>query len=228
MSFSFLTYIDTRKTVFTEVTLKLFCRILFGSVFWLAYHTDIIDSASEYSVFQFHFNLFWYKLDRSFCTVLYNKKTFANNLCHCFICICMIQLNHQTIFIQTAPCARYNCNLAICYVPHDNDCKSYVVCQRTAVGTYVAWKMRCAFGSFWGSGKMWTCERVEDLAGKGYTCPNGKMSGLTTMNINVKTRELCMWKEVITNNADTVIFWTCFSYLTWLMLLLHAVICSYL
>ncbi|XP_053373770.1 uncharacterized protein LOC123532644 isoform X6 [Mercenaria mercenaria] len=74
--------------------------------------------------------------------------------------------------VDSAICRRAKCNLPICYLPYANDCKSYVVCQRTAIGTYVAWKMRCAFGSYWGTGTTWTCERVEDLAKRGYTCPN--------------------------------------------------------
>ncbi|XP_060577542.1 uncharacterized protein LOC132734721 isoform X7 [Ruditapes philippinarum] len=74
--------------------------------------------------------------------------------------------------VDPAVCRRAKCNLPICYVPYPSDCKSYVVCQRTAIGSYVAWKMRCAFGSYWGFGRTWTCERVEDLAKQGYICPN--------------------------------------------------------
>jgi hypothetical protein len=85
-----------------------------------------------------------------------------------------IQFHYLSLYWSlTAPCVR-SCNLQICYLPYEGDCKGYIVCQRTAVGTYVAWKMRCAFGSYWGTGKLWTCERVEDLVRQGFRCDSGE------------------------------------------------------
>ena len=78
------------------------------------------------------------------------------------------------LFTFVAPCRKYGCNLASCYVPNPNDCKSYLVCQRTALGTYVATRMRCAFGSYWTDSNIWTCERITDISKEKFNCPNGK------------------------------------------------------
>ncbi|XP_052248367.1 uncharacterized protein LOC127856296 isoform X2 [Dreissena polymorpha] len=98
--------------------------------------------------------------------------------------------------LDPAQCLR-SCNLQICYLPYDGDCKSYVVCQRTAVGTYVAWKMRCAFGSYWGTGKLWTCERVEDLIRTGFQCQSDPC----------KNRSLISYPDIEERNCRT--YWQC-------------------
>ncbi|KAL4222145.1 hypothetical protein ACF0H5_018185 [Mactra antiquata] len=100
--------------------------------------------------------------------------------------------------VDPTVCLEYGCNLPICYVPYKKDCKSFVVCQRTATNQFVAWKMRCAFGSFWGPGNTWTCERVEDLVQKGYTCPSDACS----KNPNLET-----YADEDEQNCKT--FWKC-------------------
>ncbi|WAQ95025.1 GG6L2-like protein, partial [Mya arenaria] len=94
------------------------------------------------------------------------------------------------------------CNLQICFFPFEDDCKKYIVCQRTALGSYVAWRMRCAFGSYWSNSNLWTCERVEDLLTRGYVCPKDPCSNTS----------LSVYPDDDKRNCRT--FWQCVNGVT--------------